>query len=246
MNLAPRGGPYWLPQQELGSNVDAATVGLANGDLIPGFSQSRKGIHNGYKYCFDGHSVLPFHAPLATDTIPYRIVSVYHDRSVIYHVNYNAAANAVGNANTGNHNNEFMDWEEIQFRHGVDGSSRIDTHAGGSLQMTREQSIWPRSLLPPRYHPEVHRNVPHEATPRGCLGGNLALLIALVALSASPEHEDAVHSTLMGSLSGSNWVVTQQDGHPGCRFPHERHQPLLHADIVRDKPAWLDRIRACS
>jgi len=214
LNLPPR-APHWLPQREYGSNVDAATVGLANGDLIPGFQQSRKGIHNGYKYCFDGHNVLPYHASLATDTTLYRIVSVYHDRSVIYHVNYNAAANAVGDANVGNHNNEFMDWEEIQFRHGLDGSSRVDTNAHNLLQMTRDQSMWPQNLLPPRYHPDVHRYVQDAVTPQGCLGGNLGLLIALIALSASPEHQHTVHAALVGSLTGSNWAVAHQDGNPG-------------------------------
>jgi len=215
MNLPPR-APHWLPQRVFGSNVDAAAVELADGALIPGFPQSRKGVHNGYKYCFNGHNALAYHASLAPDTTPYRTVSVYHDRSVIYHVNYNAATNAVGEANVGTHNNMFMDWEEIKFRHGLDGSSRIDTNAHNLLQMTREQSIWPQSLLSTRYHPEVHhRNVQNAVTPQGCLGGNLALLIALVALSASPEHQHAVHDTLLGSLNGSNWAVAQQDGNPG-------------------------------
>jgi hypothetical protein len=222
MDHSPRPVPYWLPNRELGSNIDAATVPLSYGAEIPGCPRSVKGIHNGHKYYFNGTNVIPYHATVTADSTLYRIASVYHDRSAIYHVNYDASANAIGEANHSNNHEVFMDWQEIQFRHGPDRSSRIDTNAGGSLRMTRANSIWPGNLIPPRYHPEVDRNVPNMAPPSGCLGGNIALLIALVALSASPEHQDAVHHTLLGSLIASDWQVAHQNDNPGCKFRHGR------------------------
>jgi hypothetical protein len=217
-NLPPRGGQSWLPQREEGTNIDAATSDdLAVGDLIPGFARNRVGVHNTKRYCFDGNVVYPFDAAIQPDIIPYRIVSVYHDRSVIYHVDYNAAVNGVGEANTSTNSDMFMDWSEIQFRHGGDGSSRIDTNAAHGLQMTRANCIWSGSLIPPRYHPEAYRDHLHVTTPAGCLGGSLALLVALVALSATPENPTAVDAALRGALNGSNWGVAHQHGHPGCR-----------------------------
>jgi hypothetical protein len=226
LHLAPRFTQYrtWLPQQGEGANLDASTQDLAIGDFIPGSGQSRKGAHNAYIYHFNGHEVIPHPATTIDPALGFhQAVSVYHEGSVIYHVNYNASEHAVGEANVSSLDHIFMNWEEIGFHHLEDGSSRIDTNALPRLQMTRGGHCrWPRRLLPNRYHPENInlQSIPNVVPPIGSLGGKLALLIALVALSASPEDVNAVHNTLVDTIRASNWQLPNQHGlHPGCMFP---------------------------
>jgi hypothetical protein len=209
---------------------------VANGEFIPGSDQCRKGSHNGFKYFFNGTSV-ETHGAFPDEHLEYlavhQVVSVYYHRSRIYHVNHNAAEYPVGDAPENGLNQggvpgggeQFMDWEEIGFHHEEDGSSRIDTNARPYLLLTRQDCDWVRHLLPHLYHPERVdlRNVPNVGPPVGGLRGKLALLIALIALSASPEDPNAVHATLINSMIGSNWGLPQQhrNDHPGCKFTRQ-------------------------
>jgi len=235
LNLQPRGTHNnWLPQQQQGSNVDASTrPEVVTGGFIPGSNFCRKGSHNQFRYYFNGTSVDTFN-DFTPDHVRYlaihQVFSVYFYRSVIYHVNYNAADHAVGDGGggdtlVGDHPNSlrYMDWEEIGFHHDADRSSRIDTNANRSLQSTRDGCDWPRQILPGRYLPEHQesQNRQHEQPPVGSLHGKLALLIALIALSASPELPNDVHTTLVRTMTGSNWMLPQyHHNHPGwvnCR-----------------------------
>jgi hypothetical protein len=118
----------------------------------------------------------------------------------------------------------FRDWQQITFDYNEEDSSRINTENAGlstTLRMTREDQDWPGPLLPRNYHPQRdYRRRNDIRHPSGSFGGNLAILIALVAFTASRTGDD-VQNTLQNCITGYWWRTPPRDGrdpHPGCKY----------------------------
>jgi hypothetical protein len=112
-----------------------------------------------------------------------------------------------------------MDWERIRFHWPIDTTtgrpSGVSTvgfpHSQDHLYMTRADQGWMASLLPSGHLPPGNsrrRDLPGGYLPPwGSVNGNLALLIALVAFTASPNGNN-VTQRLKDCLRshGQSWV----------------------------------------
>lgn len=119
-------------------------------------------------------------------------------------------------------------WPRIPGRNRHTGQSTLNTvHAGhAQLYATRSDQTWPSRLLPLNYQPLTldRSNMTERQPPFGSLNGNLPLMIALVAFTASPNGS-MVHDALLRCIQQGGWHHPAERG-TGCKLdPCSR--PLL-------------------
>lgn len=165
--------------------------------------------------------------------MPWRIVSIYFDRGRFFCVDTDAVQNAIGDGldqprhssdeddadAEGEDSDEKItwDWQHVRFTYLPDNSSQIGfALAEDRLVAQRDDQTWPRILLPDSYHARYERqSCNHLAPPAASLRGDLALMIALVALTASPNG-DRVENTFAQSIVGAHWQTPNNKWQSGC------------------------------
>jgi hypothetical protein len=119
-----------------------------------------------------------------------------------------------------------LDWTPLSFDWSLDpdraqtiGLSSVALYEGKfqHIYCTRDDQRWPEMLLPMTYHPSDSRlrHASSCSAPFGSLNGNLAVLIALVAFTASPR-DDHVKNALMRCIRGTSWRSPASSG-GGCK-----------------------------
>jgi hypothetical protein len=119
---------------------------------------------------------------------------------------------------------EFEDWQPLTFQWMANESSTVSTDLTGmvNLYKTYVDQTWPLRLLPRTYLPaEERRTIERtQLPPSGSFGGNIAVLIALVAFTAS-RAGDRVQNALISCIRDNWWQTPNRNGRdrdpdPGC------------------------------
>jgi len=144
------------------------------------------------------------------DVIECKAASVYHQASNFWGVNYDITDPNEEDSDDSD-SPEPMDWSLVRFTrpiagHRPIGSSYVDVIGQyEDLYATRQNQNWPTLLFPDPYQADIrHQNLRNRVPPYGSLNGNLCVLIALLAFSASPLGT-SVHQTLMSCIHPTGW-----------------------------------------
>jgi len=219
----------WMPGKSLGSNV-----------LAP-----QRGTHNSRVYLFNGEEVISrqetdkaaFVAAMRSDS-NHRAATIYFCQSGFVCVDYDATTQIVGDGlDHPSHQMQtdgttwdvnWISWSGLTFQWPEAppgqpvGDSRVGINIGPNynLYCHRVGSDWPAKLLPDRYfaYPGYRAILPQDpGLPIGALGGDLTILIGLLAMTTAPEGSQ-VHETLMQCIRRPPWTVPDRTTGEGRQF----------------------------
>lgn len=220
----------WCPPQSLGENIIKVDDGTHNSYVYC--------FHGQDLSTFDLSTLVQYARD--ENIVEYRTVSLYYCQTTsrFWCIDYDATTNAVRGSMTaadsaassdteGDEESEIdeydpaKDWNALSFTWDTTtGRSMLNPVGAGRPQLfaTRSDQTWPLSLLPRNYQPvdfKMRKVDGGVQPPLGSLGGNLALMIALVAFTANPEGKE-VHNVFLECVQGSSWSTPSDEG-AGCK-----------------------------
>ena len=207
----------WIPKQ----NSDFHTKIVDHEDV-----DEQPGPHNHFAYFFDGSRTNPIpKTQIQTllsnkSIIRYKAATIYHQASHFWGVDYDITDTEVENDDDSDSPDEPMDWSLVRFArptnldHRPIGVSYVDVIGEHeNLYASRQGQRWNTLLFPDPYQADIRdRNARNREPPYGSLNGNLCVLIALLAFSASPSGA-SVNDTLITCINSVGW--TDPIGHRG-------------------------------
>jgi hypothetical protein len=226
---------YWLPNKPQGSNI-----------------RRHQGNHDSHAFVVRGNSVTTIGNEdlgrlLIAGTVElFRTVSIYFHQTTqqYFGVHFDATRFQVGDGKDNESNSDdddseeevntpierLMDWSRIRLNYDTtSGTSTVDFPAhGNQLMMTRNDQQWMPNLFPESYlPPTANRDMVGYSPPSGSINGNLAILVALVAFSATPNGNN-VTQRLKDCLRshGQSWV------------PPNSHNRKIKATCCLSRNTW--------
>jgi len=186
-------------------------------------SEVRDGQTTGTTYLFNGREV-EVRPDLLESAIHYKTVSMYFSRGYFYIVPYDATENQVGSgrqvegepasdSDDAEHDPDeepdptTIDWSLLHFHWELNGyTSKIWASASETrLNTQRPDQYWVNEILTDAHHALPERRTSEPSC--GGLAGDLAILIGLVAFSATDARVDAVLRHCIKPLHNGGWIT---------------------------------------